>query len=106
MSWHTLIGTPKQYAGGGVGTTTITLGSGEILLFVSAWTSQSGGSLVVFGGPTITIPQSTATAPIGIWTWWIEHTLFQATGTGAAAKLVFTNVDHCFVHSVHQGNAT
>lgn len=105
MSWHNLIGTPKQYAGGGVGANTVTLGSGEILLFVTAWTSQASGTLVIFGGPTITIPQSTGTNPIGIWTWWIEHTLMQATGSGAAAKLVFTNVDHFFVHSVKEGNA-
>lgn len=104
MGWHTLVGSPKQYAGTVSATTTnVTIGAGEILLFVSAWTGQASGKLVIFGGPNITIPQSTAAAPIGIWNWWIEHTLFRSDGTNNL--IAVTNVDHYFFHTVKQGNA-
>lgn len=105
MGWHTLIGAPMIYAGAAG---TVQLGKNEALLFVSAWASAASATLTVFGGPAISIPQTSGTSPAGIWSWWIEHTLFTSnlslSGTPSdAGKLVFTNTAHYFVHSVAQG---
>ena len=100
MSWHNLVGTPKQYAGT---SGTVTLGAGEVLLYITAWASASSATVQILGGPTIPIPQSNATNPAAIWTFWVEHTLFQANQ--ASMSIVFTNTAHYFVHTVKQGNA-
>ena len=97
--WHQLIGTPKQYAGSAG---TVTLINGECILFISAWASAAAATVQILGGPAIPIPQSNSTNPVGIWTWWIEHTLLQASSV--SNTVIFTNTAHYFVHTVKQGS--
>jgi hypothetical protein len=94
--WHDLVGVPG-YATGAAGT--VTVPSGGCVLLIVAHSSSNGSGFTLFGGASVPIVNGAAPIPF-----YFYHTLYEASGSGAAAQIVFTLTDHYFVHWVRQGN--
>jgi hypothetical protein len=95
-----LVGSPITYAGT---SGSVTIGVGESLLHISAWTSAASATVTIFGQPSggIPIPQSTSSHPTAIWSAFFEHDLLRSTSNSNA--IVFTNTASYFVHTVRLG---
>lgn len=89
--WHELLGTIGQ-AAGAAGTVTLPSGACLILITVHATTA---GTFTIFGGPSVAVIANAA--PIFIE---FNHTLWQASGSGTAAQIVFTGTDHYWLNWV------
>jgi hypothetical protein len=94
--WQELNGKVFQYAGTAAGT--VTIDAGVALHQIIAHATTTNGTIVIFGGPTITVIAGAPPLVIQF-----MHTLVRATS--AAATVVFggAGLDSYFIHGVREG---
>lgn len=97
MSWHQLIGRLDQQAGTAAGTVTIPKGSSLILLIAHATTTN--GTVVIFGGPTITV--IAGAQPLYLQNY---HMLVQSPGSSNTIVFAGAGIDMWYTQCVSQGN--